>query len=170
MDGVLENVLAFARLGAPRTEAVDVGPLLARVLAEVEPDLAGRAVRVRQAGGADVRCAADPEQLAYALRNLFAGVVREVPVQEPLGLEATANGVVTLRFAAGPGAADRLRRLAAPGDAADLTDPTLQPLAFRLARAVLERNGGALTVVPEAGDATSVVIRLPTAHAEERRG
>ena len=166
MDGLLENVLAFARLGVPRTEAVEIGPLLARVIAEVEPDLAGRAVRFQQTGGPTAVCAADPEHLAYALRNLFAGVVREVPADERLALEATANGVVTLRFAAGAGAADRLRRLAAPGDRASLADPTLQPLAFRLARAVLERNGGALTVLPEAGDATSVVIRLPTAHAE----
>jgi len=169
MDGLLENVLAFARLGVPRREAVEVGPLIARVLADVEPELAGRAVRVQQTAGPTAVCAADPEHLAYALRNLFAGVAREVPAQERLALEATANGVVTLRFAAGAGAADRLRRLAAPGDSASLADPTLHPLAFRLARAVLERNGGALTVVPEAGDATSVVIRLPTAYAEERR-
>jgi signal transduction histidine kinase len=167
MDGLLENVLAFARLGVPRAEPVDVGPLLDRVLADVEPELTGRSVQVQHTAGPSARCAADPEHLAYALRNLFAGVVREVPAQERLALEATANGVVTLRFAAGAGAADRLRRLAAPGDDASLADPTLQPLSFRLARAVLERNGGALTVVPEAGDATSVVIRLPTAHVEE---
>src|SRR5207249_480100 len=37
MDGLLENVLAFARLGAPRREAVEVGPIMARVLAELEP-------------------------------------------------------------------------------------------------------------------------------------
>src|SRR5207237_1158955 len=67
MDGLLENVLAFARLGAPRREAVEVGPILAR------------------------------------------------------------------------------------------------------ARAVLERNGGTLAVVPEAGEATSVVIRLPTPPAEGAR-
>jgi len=70
---------------------------------------------------------------------------------------------------AGAEAADRLRRLAAPGEAASLGDPTLLPLAFRLARAVLERNGGTLAVVPEAGDATSVVIRLPTTPAEGAR-
>src|SRR5262249_26317871 len=35
MDALLENVLAFARLGIPRTEPVEVGPLLARVLADV---------------------------------------------------------------------------------------------------------------------------------------
>src|SRR5437667_170321 len=43
MDGLLENVLAFARLGAPRREVVEVGPIMALVLAELEPGLAGRA-------------------------------------------------------------------------------------------------------------------------------
>ena len=70
---------------------------------------------------------------------------------------------MTLRFAAGAEAADRLRRLAAPGDAGSLGDPTLLPISFRLARAVIARNGGALAVVPEVSGATSVVIRLPVA-------
>jgi len=167
MDGLLENVLAFARLGTPHPEPVQVAPLLARVLGDVEPELAGRAVHVRQDAAPGARCAADPEHLAYALRNLFAGVVREVPAREELALEATANGVVTLRFAAGTEAADRLRRLAAPGDEASLADPSLLPLGFRLARAVLERNGGTLAVVPDGVRSTSVVIRLPAAPAEE---
>jgi hypothetical protein len=136
------------------------------VIAEVEPELGGRHVRVEQRAAPGARCAGDPEQLAYALRNLFAGVAREVPAREQLALEAAANGVVTLRFAAGAEVADRLRRLAAPRDGASLADPSLLPLAFRLARAVLERNGGALAVLAEAGDATSVVIRLPTAPRE----
>src|SRR5439155_127362 len=61
MDGLLENVIAFARLGAPHREAVEVGPILARVLAELEPELAGRNVRVRQAAAPTARCAADPQ-------------------------------------------------------------------------------------------------------------
>jgi signal transduction histidine kinase len=173
MDGLLENLLAFARLGPPRPQAVEVGPLLARVLGEVEPELAGRELRVRQSTTPAARCAGDPDHLAYALRNLFAGVVREVPAREELALDTTANGVVTLHFAAGAAASERLRRLAAPesagADGSTLGDPTLLPLSFRLARAVLARNGGALTVVPEAGAGTTLVIRLPTAHADEGR-
>src|SRR5439155_648246 len=93
MDGLLENVLAFARLGAPRREAVEVGPIMARVLAELEPELAGRAVRVRQAAAPTARCAADPAHLAYALRNLFAGVVREVPARAERGRRARGAGI-----------------------------------------------------------------------------
>jgi signal transduction histidine kinase len=172
MDGLLENVLAFARLAEPRRQAFELGPLLDRVLADVEPELAGRTVRVQHAGNHQARCAADPEHLAYALRNLFAGVVREVPAREEVTLDAAANGVVTLRFAAGNEAAARLRLLTAPAngaaaEAALLGDPTLLPLSFRLARAVLERNGGTLAVVPDAGQVTTVVVRLPTATAGE---
>src|SRR6185295_4271778 len=79
IDGLLENVLAFARLGRPHRRAVEVGPLVEGLLADLAPELAGRAVRVRQVAPANARCAADPEHLAYALRNVFAGVVREVP-------------------------------------------------------------------------------------------
>src|SRR6266566_3585844 len=172
--GVIEA--AHLDLGAEPPAAVAAaaaaapgGAALEYLLAELEPELAGRSVRVRQAAAPTARCAADPQHLAYALRNLLVGVAREVPAREQLMLDATANGVVTLRFTAGAEAADRLRRLAAPGEATSLGDPTLLPLAFRLARAVLERNGGTLAVVPEAGEATSVVIRLPTPPAEGAR-
>jgi signal transduction histidine kinase len=166
IDGLLENVLAFARLGRPHRRAVEVGPLVEGLLADLAPELAGRAVRVRQVAPANARCAADPEHLTYALRNVFAGVVREVPAREELVLDAAANGVVSLRFTAGAGAAERLRRLVGGDDGAEastLSDPTLLPLAFRLARTVLAWNGGGLQVVPEAGEATTVVVRLPTA-------
>ena len=165
MDALLENVLDYARLGAPAREAIAVGPLLEQALADVQPELTERAVRVRRTALPNAHCAGDPAQLGYALRNLFTGIVREVPAREEVVLDASANGVVTLRFAAGGEAAGRLRRLASTGDdeTATLADPTLLPLAFRLARAVLERNGGTLAVVPDGGDTTTVVVRLPTA-------
>jgi signal transduction histidine kinase len=163
IDGLLDNVIGFARLGPPRVQSIAVGPLVERVLAEMEPELTGRAVQVRQVIAPDAHCAADPEHLTYALRNLFAGVVREVPAREELVLDASVNGVVTLRFAAGGEAAERLRRLAGPGEASSLSDPTLLPLAFRLARAALDQNGGALTVIPEGTGTTTLVVSLPPA-------
>jgi signal transduction histidine kinase len=173
MDDLLENALQFARLTTPRRESIEVGPLLDRVLADVTAELAGREVRVRHATAPGARCAADPEQLAYALRNLVAGVGREVPAREELVIEATANGVVSLRFAAGGAAAERLRRLAAPGDTSQLRstlgDPTLLPLAFRLARGVLARNGGGLAVVPGPEGATTLVVRLPVPQGDAAR-
>jgi hypothetical protein len=72
--------------------------------------------------------------------------------------------VLRLRFAAGGAAAARLRNLISPGRDT-LSDPTLLPLSFTLARAVLERNGGGLGIVPEPEGKTTLVVRLPVAAA-----
>ena len=163
IDGLLENLLAFARLRAPRSAPVEIELILDRVLTEIGPELAERSVSIRRAGNAGVQCAADPEHLAYAFRNLLAGVVREVPPRDELLLETSANGVVTLRFATGDVAAHRLRQLVVPNGGGALGDPTLLPLSFRLARGVLERNGGGLTL-----EGTMLVVQLPTTQEEKR--
>ena len=163
MQQLLDNVVEFARLGAPRHEAVEVGPVLDRLLNEVAPELAARAVRVRRNGGPSIACEGDPAQLEYALRNLLAGVVREVPARDELVVDTAQNGVVNVRFAAGDATAARLRRLVAPEGAGDLGDPTMLPLAFTLARTVLERNGGSLDVREDPQGPTTLVVRLPTA-------
>ncbi len=169
MDGLLENVLAFARLDRPTPGPVDLEPILEEVLTEIAPELERRAVRVRRSGTASARCTSDPAHVAYALRNLFAGVAREVPPREEIACDASTNGVVRVRFRAGGADLGRLRRLLGATPLGEtLADPTLLPLAFTLARAALARTGGALELVPEVGGATTVVVRLPL--AEPRGG
>jgi len=167
IDGLLENLLGFARLRAPERTRVELEPILDRVLADIGPELEERAVSVRRGANGAVACAGDAEHLAYAFRNLFAGVVREVPPRDELVLDTTANGVVTLRFAAGA-AASRLRQLVAPNGAGTLGDPTLLPLSFRLARGVLERNGGGLTLEERPDEGTILVVQLPATQEETK--
>ena len=167
MDGLLENVLEFARLQPPRREAVELEPLVDRLVGEVAGELRERDVRIKRTGGS-ARVGGDAEHLAYALRNLFAGVVREVPPREELLLDTSLNGVVTVQFAAGGEAATRLRALATPAEHDRLVDPTLLPLPFTLARAALERSGGGLSVVPHDDGTTALVVRLPVAEEAQR--
>jgi len=162
VDGLLRNVLEFARLGVPRREPVEVGALLDRLLAEVAPELAERAVRVKRSGTPTIACLGDPAQLEYGLRNLLVGVLRELPARDEFAVETGQNGVVGVRFAAGDVAASRLRAMVAPDGERALGDPTLLPLAFTLARAVIERNGGSLAVQEESDGPTTLVVRLPT--------
>jgi signal transduction histidine kinase len=168
IDSLLENLLGFARLRAPRSAPVQLEPILDRVLAEIAPELAERAVNIKRAGTPGVQCAADAEHLAYAFRNLLAGVVHEVPPRDELLLETSANGVVTLRFAAGDVAAHRLRQLVVPNGGGALGDPTLLPLSFRLARGVLERNGGGLSLEESPDEGTMLVVHLPATQEENR--
>lgn len=158
MDALLENVLAFARLQPPQPEALDVGSVLDGVLSELSSTLGARDLRVRRVGGG-AQCAADREHLRYALSNLLLGIANETPPRAELVVDASVNGTVSLRFGTGA-AISRLRELAAPGHGA-LDDPTFLPLAFTLARAVLERTGGGLGVVPDLGGQATVTVRLP---------
>jgi hypothetical protein len=159
MDMLLENVLAFARLPPPQVEELDVGVVLHGVLGDVTPALDERDVRVRVVGDG-ARCSADREHLSYALRNLLVGIARESPPREELVVDASVNGVVSVHFGTGA-AVTRLRDLATPDQTAALDDPTFLPLAFTLARAVLERTGGQLGVVPDMGGQATVTVRLP---------
>jgi len=161
MDDLLENVLAFARQGAPRPSAVEIGPLLDAVVAEVEPELAARGVRLDYAGANGARRSADADQLAYALRNLLGGVLREVPPGDALHVDGRTPGVLRIVFAGRDAAAARLRELVAADAGFDPHDPTLLPLPFTLARTVLERNGGALQVRADGDGRTMLEVYLP---------
>lgn len=161
MDALLENVLAFARLKAPQPEELDVGAILDGVLRDVTPALDQRALRVRRVGGGG-HCAADREHLRYALSNLLLGIAHETPPRAELLVDTSVNGLVSLRFGTGA-AITRLRDLTAPTPGAALDDPTFLPLAFTLARAVLERTGGRLGVMPDLGGQATVTVRLPPA-------
>src|SRR5262245_59454869 len=111
MDGLLDNVMAFARLDPPVRRDVDLGALLDALLGELGPELAARDIAVRREGANEIHCAADPEHLSYGLRNLFAGLAREVSPHEALLVDTQANGVVRLQFAAGGAEGRRLRQL-----------------------------------------------------------
>jgi signal transduction histidine kinase len=162
VDELLQNVIAYARLGAPAREPVAVAPLLDRLLGEVEPELEARSIRVRRTGSEDVTCLGDPAQLEYGFRNLLAGVVREVPPRDEFAIDTAQNGVVAVQFAAREAAVARLRAMVATDGAPDLGDPTLLPLPFTLARAVIERNGGSLDVREDERGPTTLVVTLPT--------
>jgi len=162
MDAALENLVAFTRLRAPRPEPVLLQPVLDAVVSELAPELHARELHLRRVGNAGTACVADPEHLAYGLRNLLSGVAAEADPQDGVVVDTSVNGVVGVRFATGT-AASRLRELLAPDQDVALTDPTFLPLTLTLARAVLERSGGRVGVVPEPGDRTSVVLHLPVA-------
>lgn len=163
MNDMLENVLAFARLGPPAPVDVELGPLLDGLLADARPAFAERGIALDYVPANGARCLVDREQVAYALRNVFAGISREVPAQDVVRIDAASPGLVRVDFEDREGTAARLRRLVLAEHAVDADDRTLLPLVFTLARAVLERNGGALTMHAAAGGRAALEMRLGAA-------
>jgi signal transduction histidine kinase len=160
MDGLLENVLAFARLGAPSPADVELGPFLDGLLAEARPAFAERGVAVDYVPANGAHCMVDREQVAYAVRNVLGGIAREVRAQDAVRVDAASAGLVRVDFDDRDGTAERLRRLVVAEHAVDPDDRTLLPLVFTLARAVLERNGGALTMQARPDGRAAIEVRL----------
>jgi len=162
IERTLENLVEFVRLGPPSPERLDVTQTLDTVLEELTPVLRDRELHLQRVGDVASVCLADRRHLTYGLRNLLTGVVDEADPEQGVVLDTSVNGVVNLRFATGADAS-RLRELLSSEASASLRDPTFLPLSFSLARAALERTGAHIGVVPEAGDRTAVVLRLPPA-------
>ena len=159
MDGLLENVLAFARLGAPSPADVELGPFLDGLLAESRPAFAEQGVAIDYVPANGAPAAGGSEQVAYALRNVLGGIAREVSAQDAVRVDAGSAGFVRVDFDDRDGTAEAPppRGSGAP---VDPDDRTLLPLVFTLARAVLERNGGALTMQARPDGRAAIEVRL----------
>jgi DNA-binding NtrC family response regulator len=155
MDGLLETLLDFARFRAPLAQSVDVEKVLDRVLAEHAEDLGRRHVRVERNGSGVGIVRADEAQVSFALRSLCRGLVPDLVPHTALVVHGAAPGVLEVRVQTDPSVAARLTAWVEPHANGATETP---PLAWALAAALLERNGGALTV--HKGDAEAMVIRV----------
>jgi signal transduction histidine kinase len=161
IDGLLDDTAALARLGTPAPTDLELGPFLDELVAEVRPALAERAIGLAYTSSNGARCTADREQLAYALRNVFAGVAREAPPEDAVRIDAADPGRVRIEFDDRHGTAGRLRRVVL-----DDGGPEVLALPFALARAVLERNGGTLAMRRQSDGRALLELRLPGAPIE----
>jgi transcriptional regulator with AAA-type ATPase domain len=156
MDGLLDNVLDFARLGSPRAEPVALADLLDGALEAIAPELEERQARVSREGWNDgTMVQADPKHLGYAFRNLLESLVAELPHDRELSVGIGADATVELRFAGAVGVTTKLQSFL---DAADgVPAATALPLRFVLARAILRRGGGEVSVQAAEGEDLTVV-------------
>jgi hypothetical protein len=157
MDGLLEHAATFARLGTPAPTDVELGPLLDGLVGEIRPALAERAIALEYASPNGARCTADRAQLAYAMRSVLDGVARDARADAAVCVDAAMPGVVRIEFDDRNGTTDRLRRAVVDGAAASES----LPLAFALARAVLEQNGGGLALATQPDGRAVLELRLP---------
>jgi signal transduction histidine kinase len=156
MDGLLDTVLDFARLGAPQPRPVVLAELLDAALEVISAELAERQGRVRRDGwssGATV--VADPKHLDYAFRNLFVSLVRELRRDHELTIRIDSDARVELRLAGAVGVATKLQGFLE--GAGGVPAPTALPLRFVLARAVLVRGGGEVAVDASDSDGDTIV-------------
>ena len=161
MDSLLENLLDFARLGHPTPEPVALTILLDGILAGVGEKIEQRGARVRREGWDHAPCVlADEGHLSYALRNLFDSLASELQRHDELAVRVGDNGTIGLRFLGTGGVTAKLQGFLCDGPG--VPAPAALPLRFKLARAVIARNGGQIAV--DSGDSgeTLVTVALPS--------
>ena len=157
IEGYLEEMETFGRLGAPQSQRVSL-PALVGELAAQTAGLSGDRLRIE--GLAGVRVLADPDQARFVLRNVLAVAAAEAGSSGTVRvmLEEGRRLTVSVRGAGGP--ITMLHRLGEGGGAA----PSWRLL---LARSIAARNGWSLDV--EVGE-KAIDIRCLLVVEEETRG
>jgi C4-dicarboxylate-specific signal transduction histidine kinase len=153
MDGAVEELLAFARLGPPRLGAVDAVDLLRAALREVWPDFASKDVAVTGPNGAALRVVGDEEHLRQALATLARHLLESIEPRSAIEIAVDRAGEIRLRYRES-GATTHL--LGVGG-----LDRENLPLALLLVRGALAPGGGTLEVSRSEGH-VEVALRFAT--------
>jgi hypothetical protein len=152
MDETLEQLLAFSRLGTPRSQPLDLLAALRDALRETWSNFASKQVSLVGPNGVALMVCSDPTHVGFALRALSRHVLESVEARSTLRISLDASGELSLGYREA-GATTHLRGVTGTG-------PASLPLALLLVRAALDLTGGTLKVRNQDGDVT-ICIRLP---------
>jgi len=161
-QGLIEAVLAYARLGELSREPVALDELMAQVADDLRPTLdgAGATLVVRELPEID----GDPRQLRRVLQNLVGNAVKfhgdAPPRVEVSALRRAEEWVVTVRdngVGVDPGQATRIFGMFSR------TDPEADGMGIGLAvcRRIVESHGGRIWVEPAEGAGSAFRFTMP---------
>ncbi|HZR80575.1 MAG TPA: hypothetical protein VFD92_05705 [Candidatus Binatia bacterium] len=153
MDEALEGLLAFARLGPPRSATVEVVELLREALREAWASFAAKDITVTGPNGAALEVVGDPDHLRIALATLARYLLEAIEPRTALAVTIDPDGEVRLSYRES-GAATHLRGITG------LTGGSF-PLALLLVRGALARLGSGLEVSHHEG-VVEVALRFAT--------
>lgn len=169
LDGLL--VLARARRGGLRSEAIDLGVLARRAAAAVSREAAARGVVVKVSGGATVP--GDEALLDRLVTNLVENAVRhgarEGEVELSVG-ESPRGATVRVVNAGRVLEPALLLRLTEPFERDGRADISGAGLGLSIVRAVAEAHGGALDLQPRPGGGLDARVTLPRWDANDQPG
>lgn len=172
LQRLVETLLNFGKMEAGakqyRFEELDAGDLVARVVAEFEPQVAASGRRIELNGAPNgCRIKADPEALAVALRNLVDNALKYSPDQPAVWVEwGPENGCVAIRVRdKGLGIAESERkaifRKFVRGSAAAAAHVKGTGVGLAMVRHIVVAHGGGIQVASEPGQGSTFTMLLP---------
>jgi PAS domain S-box-containing protein len=174
-QGVIKDLLAFARRYQASWNEADINELLLRALKRAEGEAPSSKVSSRFQPGENVRVTADE----YRLTQVFLNIIRNA--RQAIE-ESGRGGTVTIRserFPVGPGEGDagRVRVTVSddgPGIAREHLPKIFDPffttkqvgagagLGLSLSNGIVEEHGGTISIESEPGAGATFVVELPT--------
>ena len=171
LQALTEELLELARIDAreepERTRAVPVGELVAVAAATVAAEAEDRGVTVEVVAPPDVVVNAAPGAAKLALANILHNAVKFSPAGGVVRavVSAQRDEAVVAVSDTGPGiAAEEVSRLFERfyrGHASRKTDSVGVGLGLAIARALVERQGGRISVAPVDGPGATFSVHLP---------
>ncbi|HLL52704.1 MAG TPA: ATP-binding protein [Myxococcaceae bacterium] len=164
LDRILEDFLSFARPRELMARPVEVGPLLARMMALLEGDAVRRGVKLESAFPSNdaLVVPGDADRLQQVIVNLALNALDAVPQGGwvRLGASALPNGQVLIYVEDnGPGIPAELReRIFEPFFT---TKPHGSGLGLSIVHSIVIQHGGTLKVEQASGGGARFVMRLP---------
>jgi len=172
LQRLVESLLNFGRMEAGarqyRFEELDTADLVASVVAEFEPQIAGsgRSIELHAAGS---RCTveADPEAMSVALRNLVDNALKYSPNYPTVWVEwGVENHYVAIRVrdrGEGITASEKraIFRKFVRGSAAAAANVKGSGVGLAMVRHIVAAHGGEITVASKPGQGSTFTMLLP---------
>lgn len=163
MDDLLEMMVEFADFSAPRSVPVDLEEKLRPIVTELSGASVKRQVRILSTGS-DGSCIirADDAQVHYVLKNVLLAVLAQARMGSDIHVTLTVDGSVVISYQReGARLASLARYLNAP---AGEPEEALLPLRVLLAKELMERNGGRLTLEPAVSEREIIRMEFSIGH------
>jgi len=164
INRILEEFVNFARLPLPRSERVEVAPLLAEILGLLQPQADEAGVRVETEWGPTTAVVqGDRDQLREVFLNLGQNALQAMPNGGVLGLSLSQVGPwLEIAVAdSGPGVPEAQRELIF--HPFFTTKPGGLGLGLAIVRRIVEQHDGSVSCEDRPGGGAVFTVRLPAA-------
>jgi two-component system sensor histidine kinase HydH len=162
LNGVVQDLLVFARPRELRTEPVDLASLMGHTIDLIRRDPIFAAIDVRIDGSTGL-VQADPAQLQLVLQNVLINAAQAM----------NGQGAVRIAFSATDGRSQTSIADAGPGMAREVMEHAFEPffttksrgtgLGLPLAKRIVEAHGGDISIQTPTTGGTTVIMVLPLA-------
>jgi signal transduction histidine kinase len=157
MDDLLEVMIEFAEFSQPRCTQVALREKLGSVLDELSSECIRRQVQIHWRGsGYGREILADETQVRYAFKNVVLAVLSQVKVGSEIEIDLEKQGCVLISYLCEAGRVASIARYFGTSSSPPM-EPAM-PLRVLLAKQLVERNGGEMTL--DRSDAETETLRM----------